>query len=155
MWIYWDIFILLNPWSKPLHLWPLHLVCHCHCQIASLPVLCFHILVIVDHFTPFAQAYPTRNKSARTAADKLLNDFMLQYLSPFISVKNIHSHKENKAIPERPFTPVFRWLQNGDLKLDYTEAARRIKLSRQDVRKDTPQKMSNCWGGWYGNVWTF
>ena len=41
-----------------------------------------YMLVITDHFTRCNQIYATKNKSARTAASKLYNDFILHFGSP-------------------------------------------------------------------------
>lgn len=37
-----------------------------------------YILVIIDHFTRFSEAYATKKKSATTAADRLYNEFVLR-----------------------------------------------------------------------------
>ena len=41
-----------------------------------------YILVIVDHFTKYAQAYPTRNKSSITASKRLYDDFVMRFGFP-------------------------------------------------------------------------
>ena len=41
-----------------------------------------YLLVLTDNFSKFVQVYPTTNKSAKTAADRLYNYFMLKYGLP-------------------------------------------------------------------------
>lgn len=41
-----------------------------------------YILIIIDHFSRFAQAYATTSKSAKTVADKLFNDYAFKFGFP-------------------------------------------------------------------------
>ena len=59
-----------------------------------------YILVIIDQFTRYAQAYATTNKSAKTATEKLFNDFVLKFGTPNRILHDQGKELENKLFDE-------------------------------------------------------
>ena len=59
-----------------------------------------YILIIIDQFTRYTQAYATTNKSAKTAIEKLFNDFVLKFGTPYRILLDQGKEFENKLFDE-------------------------------------------------------
>ena len=84
-----------------------------------------YILVITDHFTRYTQIYATKNRSARTEASKLYNDFfyILEALKGFfmIRVKNLKTScfailikPWNIKTAYHPISPNNQWISRAN-----------------------------------------
>ena len=61
-----------------------------------------YLLVITGHFAWYTQVYPTRNKEAKTAAEKLFNDHILRFGMPGKIIHDQGCEFENKLFQQLP-----------------------------------------------------
>ena len=57
-----------------------------------------YLMVVTDHFSRFVQVYATRNNKARTAADKIFNEYIMRFGFP----KKLH-HDQGKEFENKLF----------------------------------------------------
>ena len=115
-----------------------------------------YILTIVDHFSRFLQAYPTRNKMAKTAAKHLYNDFIPRFGIPRKIIHDRGGEFENELFATlnqlcgmtRSRTTPYHPMSNGQcerMNKTIIEMLRNLEESQKTHWKDHLSKLTHAY----------
>jgi transposase InsO family protein len=96
--------------------YPLELVCMDFLKLDTCKGGYTNVLVIVDHFTRFAQAFPTKNQTAKTTAEIFFHNFVLKYGFPTKLLTDQGANFESQLMQEvcqKTRTTIYHPMCNG------------------------------------------
>ena len=103
------------------------------------------ILLITDHFTRYTQAYLTRNRTAKTAATHLYNDFFLHFDIPSQLLRDQRGEFENALFKYFANLLGINNLQTTSYYLEINSLTEQMNQTLLAMLRTFPEKCKTSW----------